>query len=467
MALDPVSQISLSSLAVAAVSIGLASLVWWRRLVRVGEMRDIVERIYALSEEILDWDTQSGLRERVLEGLSAVLPVESVQLLGDKPKTEAPGVVVLAMSFRGEISGWLELKGPGLKPRSEEISALGHLANQIAIAERLREQRALQNRLLRSERQGAVGQLISSIAAELKPPLQRMRDTRDAVNVERESAEALDVLDRLLSFARPDHGPRAPVEIAAMLRDLLELRSEPMRLALLRVEPDVIESPLPVIGARSQLEQAFLNTLVFAEQSLASAEHRVIHITARTEYNWVLVRVRIEAPAGDEAESLLSVSRGVVEAHEGNWRMSSAGGETVIEIRLPAAPPAETPRVRQPARRLTLLAIDPHAESMRQLAEVLASCGHRMVPATGASDALLLAARLSFDAVLTVETLPDMDWKEFQARAAQASLRLVMLLPRGAPPPPNLPLIRLPADESEVRSVLTHVEREPARDRAS
>ncbi len=465
MALDPVSQISLSSLAVAAVSIGLASFVWWRRLARLGAMRDVVERIYALSEEILDWDTQSGLRERVLAGLSGVLPVEHVQLLGERPKTEPPGVVVLPMSFRGETSGWLELRGPGLRPRNEEMSALGHLANQIAIAERLREQRALQDRLLRSERQGAAGQLISSIAAELKPPLQRLRDTPGAAGA-REAAEALEVLDRLLSFARPDRGPRTRVEIAAMLRDLLELRSEPMRLALLRVAPDVIESPLPVIGSRSQLEQALLNAVVFAEQSLSAAEQRVMHLTARKEDNWVLVRVRIDAAAGDQAESLLALSRDVVEAHEGNWRMSSAAGETVIEIRLPAAPPAEAPRVRQAARSLTLLAIEPDAGSMRQLAEVLAGCGHRMAPAAGAGDALLLAARMPFDAVLAVEALQDMDWKEFQARAAQAGIRLIMLLPRGAPAPPNLLLIRLPADESEVRSVLAHLEREPVRERA-
>ncbi|NWF84444.1 MAG: hypothetical protein HXY18_11510 [Bryobacteraceae bacterium] len=467
MAFDSLTPISLSSLAVAAASMGLASLVWWRRLVRVSEMRDIVQRIYALSEEILDLDTTAGLRERVLRGLSGILPVESVQLLDAKPKADAPGAIVLPMSFRGEISGWLELRGPGLKPRSEEISALGHLANQIAIAEQLREQRALQERLLQSERRGAVGQLISSIAAELKPPLQRLRDTRDPAAVERESAEALDMLERLLSFARPDHGQRTPVEIGSMLRDLLELRSEPMRLALVRVEPEVIESPLPVLGARTQLEQALLNVLVFAEQSLASDEHRVIYLTARKEGPWVLIRIRMSAPAGSQAEALLSVSRSVVEAHQGSWRMSSAPDETVIEIRLPASDPVEPPRARKPARALTLLAVNPDGDSMRQLAEAVSNCGHRLVPAAGASDALLLSGRLSFDAILAVEALPDMDWREFRAQAAQAGLRLVMLLPSGAPPPPHSPVLRLPASESEVHSALAALEREPARERAS
>ncbi len=468
MAIDAFSPISLTSLAVAALSIGLASLVWWRRLVRIGEMRGTVQQIYSLSEEILDFDTQSAVRERVERGLSSLLPVDSVQILQTRPAHDTPGTVLLPMTLRGDVSGWLELQGLSLRLQSEEASALGHLANQIAIAEQLGAQRALQERLLQSERQGAVGQLISSIAAELKPPLQRLREARDPSRIEPETAEALSVLDRLISFARPDHGQRTVIDIGEMLRGLLDLRSEPMRLGLLRAESTIGDEPLSVLGARSALEQAFLNVLVFAEQSLAFAEPRVVSLVAGRDGPAVFVRIDVHAPTSDEAESLLAVSRGVIEAHHGSWRMAAGPDRTMIETRLPAsAPSVPSSQARRPARQLTLLVLTPESESMRQLSQSLAACGHRVVPATGGIDALLLASRVSFDAILSIEALPDMEWKEFVERAAKTGAALLTLVPRGVPPPSGPLVLRIPADEFEIHAALSPFEALPPRDRVS
>jgi hypothetical protein len=372
------------------------------------------------------------------------------------------------MTLRGDISGWLELQGPSLKLQSEEASALGHLANQIAIAEQLGAQRALQERLLQSERQGAVGQLISSIAAELKPPLQRLREARDPATVGSETAEALNVLDRLISFARPDHGHRTQFDLGEMLRGLLELRSEPMRLGLLRAESTIGDEPLSIVGSRSALEQAFLNVLVFAEQSLAFAEPRIVSLAASREGRWALVRIDVHAPTSDEAESLLAVSRGVIESHHGSWRMAAGPDRTMIETRLPAASPsAPSPQARRPARQLTLLALTSENESMHQLSESVVACGHRIVPATSGGDALLIASRLSFDVILSVETLPDMEWNEFVERAAQTGAAVLTLVPRGVPPPSGRGVLRLPADELEIRAALAPFENAPPRDRAS
>jgi CheY-like chemotaxis protein len=302
----------------------------------------------------------------------------------------------------------------------------------------------------------------------LRPPLQRLRDTRDPATVEREASEGLSVLDRLISFARPAHGQRTLIDIGSMLRDLIELRSEAMRLALVRVEPEVIEAPLGAMGARSQLEQALLNVLVFAEQSLAAADHRVVYLSARMDGTWVAVRIRIEALAGGETESMLAVSRGVVEAHQGLWRMSTEQGQTVIEIRLPAtASPQAAAESRKPARTLTLLAVVPEPAAMQQLSEALAGCGHRMVPASSGNDALLLASRFSFDGILATETLPDMHWSEFSSRAARAGLPPILLAAEGAPPPGNQRALRLPAGEAEIRQGLAELMRAAPRDRAS
>ena len=104
---------------------------------------------------------------------------------------------------------------------------------------------------------------------------------------------------------------------------------------------------------------------------------------------------------------------------------------------------------------------------MRQLSESLAACGHRVVPANGGGDALLLASRLNFDAILSVEALPDMEWSEFVERAEHTGAALLTLVPRGVPPPSGRPVLRLPADEFEIHAALATLENSPPRDRAS
>jgi len=426
--------------------------VWWRRLARMDSVRLKVDALYALSERILDLDTQSGIRELVQEALKTIPGVTGVEILEERPSGHPPNAVSLPMTVRGAVSGWLVLSGPNLKLLREEESALQHLANQIAIAQALTEQRALQERLLLNERQGALGQLISSVAAELRPPLLRLRQ---APGGGREAEEALNVLDRLLSFTRPEREPQSVVELGALIRGLLELRSEAMRLALVRLEPEIIESPLPVSCSRSQLEQAFLNVLVFAEQSLAAAQHRVIHLSATREDCSHLVRLRLGAPPDSAAEALLAVSRSVIEAHRGSWRMRCSAQETVLEIRLPAAAqPAAEPASKSVPRSLSLLAAVPDPALARQVAEAASACGHRFVPASGGGEALLAASRIPFDAILSVESLPDMEWREFAARARTLSPAFILLTTRGAPPPEALPFLRIPVEPDSLRLVL-------------
>ncbi len=463
MAFDAFSPIGFPSLAVAAAAVALASLVWWRRLSRIGVLRLKVERIYTLSEKILDLEAQSAIRTHVERELIEILEIESAQFQNERPKEEQPGAVCLPMSFRGKVSGWLVLRGHGLRLLREEESALRHLANQIAIAHALVEQRVLQDRILRSERQGAVGQLISSIAAELRPPLLRLRDSRDPSRAQRETMEALSVLDRLLAFARPEKERQSALDLAAMIRDLLELRSEAMRLALVRVEPEIIEAPLTANCSRSQMEQAFLNVLIFAEQSLAQARHRVIHLAARSEEGWIAIRFRIEAPADGGAESLLAVSRSVIEAHHGMWKMRSGPEETVIEVRLRAASEEVSgTRIASPHRKLTLLAVALDSAAARQIAEAAAACGHRVVPVSGGSDALMIASRLPFDAIFAVETLPDLDWSEFSPRARQLSPALILLSALGTPPPDGIQVLKMPVELEEFRDVCDRMAAGPA-----
>ena len=104
---------------------------------------------------------------------------------------------------------------------------------------------------------------------------------------------------------------------------------------------------------------------------------------------------------------------------------------------------------------------------MQQVSESLAGCGHRVVPAASANDALLLAARFGFDGILASEALPDMDWGGFSTRASRAGLPPILLAWEGAPPPSRQPVLRLPAGEAEIGEKLAALIATPPRDRAS
>ncbi len=129
-----------------------------------------------------------------------------------------------------------------------------------------------------------------------------------------------------------------------------------MRLGLLRAESTIGDEPLSVLGARSALEQAFLNVLVFAEQSLAFAEPRVVSLVAGRDRPAVFVRIDVHAPTSDEAESLLAVSRGVIEAH--SWQLANGSrpgqdGDRNAAAGIGSSVPSS--QARRPARQLTLL----------------------------------------------------------------------------------------------------------------
>ena len=82
-------------------------------------------------------------------------------------------VMLVPMMADGKISGVLEIR------HSERVrqfnldqqAAAQHLANQIAIALKLMEQRSIREQLLRSEKLAAAGQLVSGVVNELQPPL--------------------------------------------------------------------------------------------------------------------------------------------------------------------------------------------------------------------------------------------------------------------------------------------------------
>ena len=334
--------------------------------------------------------------------------------------------------------------------------ALGqHLGNQIAVAIRLLDQRSVQEQLFRTEKLAAAGRLISGVVNELQAPLASISELalrtqerehagpagREISAIAAEAQKASGMVSRLVSFAAEQVEAR-PVCINTLLHNLIEFREGDWKASGIRVRNLTSREPLYVLGSQGQLEQAFLNMLVHAEQSLAGVPQKVLTIRTSVLAKRLLVEVAFSAPpesrqAGETA-AVLGLTRTVVAGHGGEVRLiEKANADPRFEVELPAlarerVSPAFAPEA-QPAdygRRMTAMVIDGDDAAQRQLVALLASRTFRVVPVDNADTALELSQRMRFDIAFCSLHAPGLNWVELSERM-QAHVSAFILLSDG------------------------------------
>lgn len=496
----------------AAVSLVAALVVWWWRERRLAVLRQRVAAIHTLSEEVLARRSAVAMQELLGQELAGVLNGAAARLwLGNRAEgvlepadARSAGVVLqgggalarcfeegaarraesgagmtllLPMRSEGETLGVMEL-GWSEKRRIpvDEQAALAHLANQAAIALRLLDQSVLREQVVRSERLGAVGQLMSGVAAEMQEPIEEI--ARIAARLQEAgpenaeyralgswSAAATEALDRLNAFGQPGETRARPLDLRELLRKLVHFRERTWRLRSVETRLALPEQPLPVMGSYGQLEQALLAVLLRAEELLPAAGDRRLSIG--TQESGDRAQAIIEFPTeGEPAEWGLSVAQGIAGNHGGTLRLSHDAGGARCVLDLPrlmtAAPAASQQAPRE--RPLTLLLVTAEAAERRHLIEMLSARGHRVIPAAGAEEALMLAGRLRFDAILAAAVAGDESWRELHERSEKHTGCFV-LLPASEDPRVHplaasgaVLLLRRPPEPAELARVLLDVE---------
>ena len=332
----------------------------------------------------------------------------------------------------------------------EEQAAVQHLANQAAAAMRLQEQQSVREQLFRSEKLAATGQLISGVASELRAPLESILQLSASLAAERgvssiqqelkqlatESQRAATIVSRLVSFARPEDSAPRPVDVNAILAGLLEFREPEWKTLGVRVQNRLPPEPAMVLGAQGQIEQVFLNLLLFAEQSVSSAGLRSLSVSSSRMAGRVVVEVGYSAAAASapSSDSGADVWRGIIQNHGGQLRFRATGETAVFEIDLPLAPGAIPAVARGPSRYtsmrlLTLMLVDSDPGAQRQLVKLLAARGHRVVP-VHAEEASDLAQRLRFDGIFWAVRSGGSRWSDFQEHL-RASIPAFILISDG------------------------------------
>ncbi len=357
-------------------------------------------------------------------------------------------VLFVPLLAQGDTLGVLSLECQHSRTFGDDDQELAqHLAKQAAVAIRLLEQRTVQERLFRTEKMAAVGRLISGVVNELRAPLSSAAglagravenahsaaEERQLSAIAAEARKAMEIVDRLVSYAEAEQSEARPVAIGALLRSLIEFREADRKASGIRIRDLTTREPLFVLGSQGQLEQVLLNLLVHAEQSLADSGQKVITVRTSVLAKRLLIEITFTGPAvsgkpGDAA-SVLGVARSVVAGHGGEVRLiEKSNADPRFEIELPistgertaaGAAPAGGAEPAVPQARLTALVIEPDEAIKSQLVAQLSARGTRAVPVEDADKGLELAHRLRFDLAFCSVHAPGLNWVELSERMQQ------------------------------------------------
>ena len=319
----------------------------------------------------------------------------------------------------------------------DEQATLQHLAKQIAASMKLQEQNTVREQLFRSEKLAATGQLISGVASDLRAPLERIAELSSLLlaangapslgsglkQLAAESMRASEIVTRLISFARPGETAARMMDIHALTGSLLQFRQPEWSALGLRVQNHLSSEPALLLGVQGQIEEVFLNLLVYAEQCASRTPHKTLEVTSTTMAGRVTVEIRFPGEISESAarEVNLDVCRSIVQNHGGDLRVQSSQGNVSFDLDFPLAPgvrASSTAPVRS-GRAQTLLLVEPDLGPQRQLMGLLTARGHRVVPVR-AEEAADLAYRMRFDGVLWAVRPGGSKWSDFHERLREA-----------------------------------------------
>jgi len=214
----------------------------------------------------------------------------------------------------------------------------------------LTEERKVADHLGRTEKLAAIGELVAGVAHELNNPLTGIStfaqlllednlqgEQFESVSlIKREADRAIGVIRDLLLFARKTDARDVPVDINTIVKHTVRLRALASRSSGIEVHMRLDESNPRVRGDEQKLQQVLLNLLVNAEAAMESAEVR--HLSLITQRKQGMVQIVISdtghgmppsvsqrvfepffttKPPGEGTGLGLSVSYGIIQAHEG------------------------------------------------------------------------------------------------------------------------------------------------------
>jgi two-component system, NtrC family, sensor kinase len=259
-------------------------------------------------------------------------------------------------------------------PMRLDRDAITHV---ITIGEDVTDSRAVQGRIMQSEKLAAVGQLAAGVMHEINNPLATIGACVAAMQGKLEDGqvsaaglnEYLDIIDRevercskivdgLLDFSRPKGQSRTPLSVPTLVDETLFLLKHHQRFKRMTVERE-LEPGLPrILGNKEQLIQALMALLLNAVDAMEQAGRLTVRAGRAPRGDEVVVEVEdtgVGIPRENQAKIFepfyttkqpgrgtglgLSICYGIIEAHHGRIELDSIPGHgATFRVYLPVAP---------------------------------------------------------------------------------------------------------------------------------
>ena len=256
----------------------------------------------------------------------------------------------------------------------------GEVSHVITIGEDLTDWRVAQTRILQSEKLAAVGQLAAGVMHEINNPLATIGACVEALSgrladrgempvaqareyleiIDKEVQRCTEIVDGLLDFSRPKATTRRPVNLSAVVEDVLFLLKHHQRFKRMTVQRE-LALDLPDIAAnQEQLVQVCMALLLNAVDAMEGKGGVIGVRTARNpdRADEVMVEVRDSGSGMAEAELSkifepfyttkppgrgtglgLSICYGIIQQHRGRIAVDSVPAQgSTFRVYLPIEP---------------------------------------------------------------------------------------------------------------------------------
>mgnify|MGYP000614725973 CR=1 FL=1 len=330
------------------------------------DLDDRVLRWNRRLEQMFQFDRTRAIGRRI----SALFPASFVELLMSARRETPEGSTLVRAPLTSGPAGLLTrplLVNAGIAPFQ---TTDGAKAGWIIVIEDITDRASLEEQLRVSEKMAAIGLLAAGVAHEVNTPLtgissftQMLLDKADPNDpktqllekIERQTFRAAKIVNSLLNLARPSEGEAAPLDVNAVIGDVLSLLEHQFRGSRIQVRRDLVPSA-PIRGFEYQLQQVFLNLFLNARDAMPKGGW--LSVSTSTSGDTVIVEVA-DTGAGIPSEHIsriydpffttkgegrgtglgLSVTYGIVQEHAGTLTCESVVGQgTRFTLTLPASP---------------------------------------------------------------------------------------------------------------------------------
>ncbi|MBI5163896.1 MAG: response regulator [Magnetospirillum sp.] len=376
----------------------------------------------------------------------------------------------------------------------------GAVAGYIGTLIDTTERRHAEEQLVRAARLATLGQTASEVAHELNQPLSiirmaaenglglldheqpdRARLHRQLEIVSGQMARMSELVTHLRRFGRPQGDDRHPFRPAETVLAMARLMATPLSLDDIVLALDLPEDCPEILGSPHQVEQILLNLLGNARDAVKAAHapgERRIAVSLAVDGDTLVLAIGDNgggiAPEarealfdpffstkGEDGTGLgLSICARLVSGMDGHIDAANTGDGARFAVTLPiyrrrdpAAPCAPAAPSPQPSagarRRATVLVVDDEPLAVECISDYLEGRAYRVVSATGAREALALAAATPVDVVVSDIRMPGMGGGQLVEELRRRQPALPAVLMTG-----NVDIVTAPPDDSA--TVLVH-----------